>query len=311
VSPTVPAAAADAKDAPDVTPADKRRTPPRSRQTASPGGTQKASGRPWARGPDAGTVTGVPSPPVAPTTSLPDGLPGAGQADVTPPRHGLEAPDVPAEAGWAQRWAARPTLRGWLHAAALPVAAAGTGVLAARRRGKRAPIAAYGAGLCTMFGTSAAYHRLTRSERTYRWARSADHAAIFAAIAGTATPLVASVTTGRTRAAAIAGTWALAAAAAAERVAGIHQGRDRSYSHLAAGWLGVALLPALARRHGTPTAALFAAGGGAYTAGAALFAARWPGGDRRHYGYHEVWHTFTLAGAGFHLAAVATATRAA
>lgn len=210
---------------------------------------------------------------------------------------------------WERDWARRPKLRGWLHVAALPAMAAAGSTLIARRPGKRGPLAAYTAGVCAMLGTSAAYHRLTKTETTFRWAQRADHAAIFAAIAGTATPLIAAVTTGRTRVAAVGATWVAAAAAAGERVVGLGHGRTRGYSYLVLGWAGAAIAPALLHRHGVRPTALLAAGGVAYTAGAVMFASQWPNSTAKVFGYHEVWHAMTLAGIGLHLAAVADATR--
>jgi hemolysin III len=161
-----------------------------------------------------------------------------------------------------------------------------------------------------MFATSAGYHRLTRSESAYRWTRPADHAAIFAAIAGTATPLVASVTSGHTRAVTLSALWGTAGVAAAQRVREVRSGGSGGgWTYVALGWMGAALVPALARRHGLAPAALLAAGGAAYTTGAVLFSQRKGELAPGVFGFHELWHTLTLVGAGLHLGAIALATR--
>ena len=46
------------------------------------------------------------------------------------------------------------------------------------------------------------------------------------------------------------------------------------------------------------------AGGVAYTAGAVVYALKRPDPWPRVFGYHEVFHLFTVIGAGLHLAAI-------
>ena len=211
---------------------------------------------------------------------------------------------------WEAAWATRPRLRGWLHAGALPVALVATTVLSRRRRRHRNAVAVYGAGLCAMLATSAGYHRLTRTEAQYRWARPADHVMIFAAIAGTATPVATAVLPPRSVRPAVAALWTAAAAGAFARVIDLRRGT--AVGHVASvglGWSGLLLLPRVMRRHGPRVGALLAAGGTAYTVGAALFAARRPNPWPTVFGYHEVWHTATLVGAACPLAAIAEITR--
>lgn len=211
---------------------------------------------------------------------------------------------------WERAWAARPRLRGWLHAGALPVALGATTALALRRRRHRNAVAVYGAGLCAMLATSAGYHRLTRTEAQYRWSRPADHVMIFAAIAGTATPVATGVLPPRAVRPAVTALWVAAAAGAFARVVDLRRGTFVGHvASVGLGWSGLALLPLVVRRHGVRVGALLAAGGVSYTVGAAFFAARRPNPWPEVFGYHEVWHTATLIGAAFHLAAIAEITR--
>jgi hemolysin III len=217
-------------------------------------------------------------------------------------------PARPSE--WERVWAARPRLRGWLHAGALPVALGATTALALRRRRHRNAVAVYGAGLCAMLATSAGYHRLTRTEAQYRWSRPADHVMIFAAIAGTATPVAAGVLPPRAVRPAVTALWVAAAAGAFARVVDLRRGTFVGHvASVGLGWSGLALLPLVVRHHGVRVGALLAAGGVSYTVGAAFFAARRPNPWPEVFGYHEVWHTATLVGAAFHLAAIAEITR--
>jgi hemolysin III len=161
-----------------------------------------------------------------------------------------------------------------------------------------------------MFTASAVYHRLSHREQVAAWTRPADHAAIFAAIAGTATPVIATTTSGRARFAALGATWSAAAAAAVGRARRIRSGRaGGGASYLVVAWGTAALLPALVSRHGAATALKLLAGGAVYSAGAAVLATRTPDPFPEVFGYHEVWHLLTLVGAALHFAAVRDVTR--
>jgi hemolysin III len=211
---------------------------------------------------------------------------------------------------WEVDWASRPRLRGWLHATALPLALAATAGLTARRRTHRMAVAAYGVGLSAMLATSAGYHRLTRTERQFRWSQPADHMMIFAAIAGSATPVAAAVLPAPVIRPAIASLWAGAALGAFGRMWDLRRGTSiSSFAYIALGWSGAALLPLVIRRHGMRNGMLMAAGGLSYSVGAGLFAMQRPNPWPAVFGYHEVWHTATLVGAACHLAAIADITR--
>jgi hypothetical protein len=109
---------------------------------------------------------------------------------------------------------------------------------------------------------------------------------------------------------AIASLWAGAAVGAFGRLYDRNHGTSYgAVAYLGLGWSGIVLLPLVVRRHGVRAGALLTAGGVAYTVGAALFAARKPNPFPEVFGYHEVWHTATLVGAAFHLAAIAEVTR--
>src|SRR5437867_4310844 len=83
-------------------------------------------------------------------------------------------------------------MRGWLHLYAFFVAAAAGIVMTtlAATVAHRAPsaVALYSITVCTLFGTSALYHRRVWSARGYQIMRRLDHSMIFLFIAGTYTP---------------------------------------------------------------------------------------------------------------------------
>ena len=66
------------------------------------------------------------------------------------------------------------------------------------------------------------------------------------------------------------------------------------------GWVAALSMPSLADRLGSGYLVLIIVGGLAYTVGAVTLATNWPNPRPATFGYHEVWHTFTLlAGACF------------
>ena len=85
----------------------------------------------------------------------------------------------------------RPTWRGWLHTAAFAIAIpAGVYlVLIAERASGKVAAAIYFVSVLLGFGTSAAYHRLARTDRAQRIMQRMDHSMIYVLIAGTYTPV--------------------------------------------------------------------------------------------------------------------------
>src|SRR4051794_5227810 len=86
---------------------------------------------------------------------------------------------------------ARPSWRGWIHAAAFPLATVLGIVLLTLAEGGVAKTASavFMATSMLLFGTSALYHRFDWKPKTKRLLKRLDHANIFLLIAGTYTPL--------------------------------------------------------------------------------------------------------------------------
>ena len=74
----------------------------------------------------------------------------------------------------------------------------------------------------------------------------------------------------------------------------------------ALGWVSVVAMPILVRHLSAGQLALILAGGFAYTVGMVVLWRRWPDPRPRRFGYHEVWHLFTIVAAALHFAAVAS-----
>jgi hemolysin III len=71
------------------------------------------------------------------------------------------------------------------------------------------------------------------------------------------------------------------------------------------GWVGAAAAPEMFAMLGTAPAALVAAGGGFYTAGAVVYARKRPDPAPAVFGYHEVFHVLVIAAAALQYAAIA------
>ena len=65
----------------------------------------------------------------------------------------------------------------------------------------------------------------------------------------------------------------------------------------ALGWVSVVAMPILVRHLSAAQLALILAGGFAYTLGMVVLWRRWPDPRPRRFGYHEVWHLFTIVAA--------------
>jgi hemolysin III len=203
----------------------------------------------------------------------------------------------------------RPTWRGRLHLVALLAAIPLLVALAIVSNGARtrAAVIVYAVGLCSMLAVSTVYHRWVHSLRARALWRRADHATIFAAIAGTFTALALTTLGTGTAIAALIVIWAAAATGAVVKLTQFQRAdRIGAVMYVAMGWAGLVLVPAVWHRRGALAVGLLLAGGVMYTVGAAAFRRGWPTLRPTTFSYHEVWHAFTIAAAGLHLAAVWT-----
>jgi len=181
------------------------------------------------------------------------------------------------------------------------VAAIPTLVASAVRRGSLAGIvgaSVFAVTVVLLYLTSTLYHALPRS-RAKRVFRVLDHSAIFLLIAGTYTPFTLGVLRGTWGWALLRLVWGLAILGVVlKAVGGVRYPRLSTCLYLGMGWLILLAVRPLWLR--VPPAGLLwlLAGGIAYTAGVALFAAQ-----RFRY-THFLWHLLLLAGSACHFIAV-------
>lgn len=174
-------------------------------------------------------------------------------------------------------------------------------------RPENAPaFAVYALAVGGLFGVSALYHRGRWQPLVRARLQRADHSMIFVLIAGTYTPVCVHVLDGTLGAALLAVVWtgALLAAALELRPAPAPRGAVVVLS-IALGWVALPVLPAVLDELGWVATALIGLGGALYTVGAVIYARRRPDPLPDVFGYHEVFHALTIAGASAHYAVIA------
>lgn len=199
--------------------------------------------------------------------------------------------------------AVKPRLRGWLHAGTFPVAvlAGVVLVIVAPTTQVRVSAAIYTVTAALLFGISAVYHRGRWSPRTQGVLRRFDHANIFLIIAGTYTPFTLLVLPETDGTLLLWLVWAGALLGVLFRV--FWDGAPRWLYvpiYVALGWAAVFWLPEFATHGGAAVVTLIIVGGLMYTLGAIVYGTKRPNPSPRWFGFHEVFHAFTLAGFASH-----------
>jgi hemolysin III len=203
---------------------------------------------------------------------------------------------------------ARPVLRGWIHLVAFFVALVAGPLLVSRAHtsGGRAALVVYAVSLVALFGVSAAFHRIRWSPAGRRRMRRADHATIFLAIAGTYTAVAGLVLHGWAQVLVLCLVWAGGLAGVVVRQVWLDAPKWAiAVPYVVAGWSAVAIMPQLLRGIGGTGFGLIVAGGAFYTVGALCYALKRPNPVPGVFGYHEVFHAFTVVAATLHFIAIA------
>ena len=126
--------------------------------------------------------------------------------------------------------------------------------------------------------------------------RRFDHANIFLLIAGTYTPIAFNTMAGGWRVGVLAAVWALALAGIAVNTLPLALPRWLAVGlYLLTGWVALAALPEIAHELGRGALALLVLGGVLYTLGALAYGFKRPALWPRVFGYHELFHAFTIA----------------
>ena len=190
----------------------------------------------------------------------------------------------------------KPTWRGWIHAATVPVALAAGVVLIVLAQGTPAKWAAavFTATSLLLFGNSALYHRFNWSPKVKMVLKRIDHANILLLIAGTYTPIAVLALEPQKGLLLLCLVWGGAVLGILFRVFWINAPRWLYVAlYLALGWAAVMYMGDLLQAN-VAMMALVCVGGLLYTAGAIIYALKkpnpWPG----HFGFHEIFHVCTV-----------------
>jgi len=175
------------------------------------------------------------------------------------------------------------------------------------RAAERTSASIYAATLLLVFGTSAAYHRLARTDRMRHIMQRLDHTMIYLLIAGTYVPVCLVALPPRWGIPMLSVVGAMALVGMTIKLGGFRRVQWLGYAlYPIMGWALVVATPALIDNLTTMQIALIVAGGLAYTIGFPVLLVRRPNPWPLTFGYHEVWHSFTVLAAALHFAAVAT-----
>ncbi|GAB3205031.1 PAQR family membrane homeostasis protein TrhA [Marinactinospora thermotolerans] len=201
----------------------------------------------------------------------------------------------------------KPRLRGWLHLGTAPLAlAAGIVLVALAPTGlSRLASAVYALSSVLLFSTSAIYHVGRWSAKGMAILRRMDHSNIYLIIAGTYTPFVLLVLDGTLRTAMISLIWGAAIAGVLFKVFWLNSPRWLSTAlYIAVGWVAVLFVPQLVGGTHPATWILILVGGILYSAGAVVYGLKRPDPAPRWFGFHEVFHSLTIAAYVCHYIAV-------
>lgn len=206
--------------------------------------------------------------------------------------------------------AVRPRLRGWLHAGLFPlVVIAGLVLVAATPTARgRTGVAIFVGTACLLFGTSALYHRGRWTPGVHTILRRLDHANIFLIIAGTYTAFALTLLPQAQATVLLWTMWIGAAAGVIFKVVWVGAPRWLSTPlYVALGWVALFYIQPLYHFGGGLVIGLIAAGGVLYTLGALVYGFKRPDPSPRWFGFHEIFHAFTVAAFVAHFAAASIA----
>jgi len=193
--------------------------------------------------------------------------------------------------------AVKPKLRGWIHAGTFPLAAAaGVVLVVLAPTGKaRLGAAVFAVTAALLFGTSAVYHRGTWSPRVHGLLKRLDHSNIFLIIAGTYTPFALSLLPPEQARQLLLIVWSGAIGGVLFRIFWVNAPRWLyTPIYVALGWVAVFYFGPLLHFGGPAVVILMTVGGILYTLGAVVYGTKRPNPSPRWFGFHEIFHAFTV-----------------
>jgi len=206
----------------------------------------------------------------------------------------------------------KPLLRGWLHLIGVIVLLGCSPILFMRAHTwpQVGWVLCYVVGVASMMLTSALFHLVSWSPAKRRGWKRADHSTIFLAITGSYLAIAGLTMHGNVRLVLMIVIGAGAAVGIAIRQLALDTPKwVNTLPYLVVGWAAMTVMPQIYRGGGAACFSLIVAGGLAYSIGAVFYGSKRPKLSPRVFGYHELFHAFTLLGAGLHFWALALALR--
>ncbi len=204
----------------------------------------------------------------------------------------------------------KPRLRGWLHAASLPLMVAAGIVLIVLSPDAtiRWASAVYTTSAVLLFGVSALYHTGSWSPSARERLRRVDHANIFLLIAGSYTPFSLLLLERSDAVVLLRLVWGGAVAGVTFRMFWLQAPRwVHTPIYVALGWAALLWLPQFAASASTAVFVLMITGGGLYSLGGLVYGVRWPDPFPSWFGFHEVFHVLTIAAFVVHYVGISIA----
>jgi hemolysin III len=202
----------------------------------------------------------------------------------------------------------RPLLRGWFHAAMVPVALTLATLLWQSVTGDwsaRWAVGVFGASFVGLYAVSSLYHIPRWSSRARYILSRCDVAMIQLFIAGTFTPIAFHSLTGGWRTWSLVVAWAVALVGAAIAASPLTAPRwVGTAGYIAVGWLTVVPFSQIVTRLPWEGIGLILLGGLLYTLGGVVYAKRWPDPLPKWFGFHEVFHLMVIAASICHYVAI-------
>ena len=201
----------------------------------------------------------------------------------------------------------RPSWRGRIHrysaiafvpAFVVLVALAGTPT-------SRLAMIVYGAGVVTMLGVSAVYHSGRLGAAWEARLKRLDHSTILFGVTGSYTGICSLALNGAPEVTMLVFVWSAAVVGVGIRMFWLHAPRWVTAAvYVVVGWSALIEIAPIMRALGAADTVLLMAGGGLYSAGAAVYATKRPNPSAEHFGFHEVFHTLVVAAAVLHFVLV-------
>lgn len=207
----------------------------------------------------------------------------------------------------------RPRLRGWLHAAGAPLTLVAGAVLVIQSPSPtlRIGMAVFVASAVVLFSVSALYHRGNWSPPVRARLRRLDHANIFLHIAGTYTAFALLLLEPDRAARLLTLVWLAAAVGVVFRVCWVDAPRWlHTPAYAVVGSAALLFAADFAGHAGSSQLTLMLAGGLLYLVGGLVYWVQRPNPIPRWFGFHEVFHAFTVIAFGLHYVGLSVATTA-